>query len=722
MSGPLPHFDLDMVWTLLIGGARWVCGQASHAHKALTQHVELEPVSAHSNTSLAVIAMSPVQSLLVVIARVAALCRVFLSWEATICQGHDASSMFQTILLVPHLVVISEVAEFHRLRMRSLLKKREIMIPIAGPIHLPLVILRLAGIHDLPVITLDLCHRVGPQQCGIPFHVPWRTYVNPFATAATIFLNLRCAALTRQFIQEFRPAYQISRVVSQSLSGTEEKIGHEKHEAASAPGDNSFVLRTRSPVNASRQFAMRLVSVVWLCLLLTATDCHVQHAAALFRAVVLAPQVYEISQAAELQPVRSLLDKFQILNHATSIVHLPAVTLRFLGIHAQPFELLDPRQCLNVLTAKTISHLVFFFAHFQSTKCLVACIVDLLGAHPCASTLQVPFEASAGPCPTNCHTRHLSFLQIPSAAPHDAQLEQLRQKLSKSAELLEVERAVNRQLRADLLASKEKLKHALLNTEQARNDAEALEVKLALIFEDLCQICTCPLTMQPMDEPVVAPDLRSYELTAIRKWIEENHTSPFTRLPMCEAMLRVNKTVQEVKDTLCKHWPSTEAISRAAETLPQLVGSELVDVMADEEESAALELLARPIEDFALNNLYKLEGVNYSLLQLAIVYHLPRAACAIASRRDFRRALFSGTTGFTAMHMAALMGYEELCQIILKDEGRCILAKKTFADATMILESGATAFIPAGATPLSIARNAGHQRLANDLEGGHRLR
>eukprot|EP00727_Mastigamoeba_balamuthi_P001092 m51a1_g10980 putative leucine rich repeat protein (482) ;mRNA; r:292589-295662 len=47
----------------------------------------------------------------------------------------------------------------------------------------------------------------------------------------------------------------------------------------------------------------------------------------------------------------------------------------------------------------------------------------------------------------------------------------------------------------------------------------------------------CPITLQLMDDPVVAPDGNTYEAAAIQKWLDCHTTSPLTGMPMAKEPL-----------------------------------------------------------------------------------------------------------------------------------------------------------------------------------------
>lgn len=42
----------------------------------------------------------------------------------------------------------------------------------------------------------------------------------------------------------------------------------------------------------------------------------------------------------------------------------------------------------------------------------------------------------------------------------------------------------------------------------------------------------CPITQEPIKDPVFAPDFYTYERSALEQWLRTNPTSPMTRQPM----------------------------------------------------------------------------------------------------------------------------------------------------------------------------------------------
>jgi hypothetical protein len=54
----------------------------------------------------------------------------------------------------------------------------------------------------------------------------------------------------------------------------------------------------------------------------------------------------------------------------------------------------------------------------------------------------------------------------------------------------------------------------------------------------------CPITQEPIKDPVFAPDYHLYERSALEQWLRTNPTSPMTRQPMRIEDLK-KKVIQE---------------------------------------------------------------------------------------------------------------------------------------------------------------------------------
>lgn len=77
-----------------------------------------------------------------------------------------------------------------------------------------------------------------------------------------------------------------------------------------------------------------------------------------------------------------------------------------------------------------------------------------------------------------------------------------------------------------------------------------LEGKLGSDFPlDFC----CPITKQPMVNPVICEDGNTYEKYAIEKWLEGNELSPFDKKPIGKLLIPNNSVKKMIKGLLDKH-------------------------------------------------------------------------------------------------------------------------------------------------------------------------
>ncbi|CAE7561801.1 PUB57 [Symbiodinium natans] len=58
--------------------------------------------------------------------------------------------------------------------------------------------------------------------------------------------------------------------------------------------------------------------------------------------------------------------------------------------------------------------------------------------------------------------------------------------------------------------------------------------------------CSCPITQDLMEDPVVAADGTSYERRAIQQWLRSHRTSPLTNLPLASEDLIPNNALRSV--------------------------------------------------------------------------------------------------------------------------------------------------------------------------------
>ena len=62
----------------------------------------------------------------------------------------------------------------------------------------------------------------------------------------------------------------------------------------------------------------------------------------------------------------------------------------------------------------------------------------------------------------------------------------------------------------------------------------------------------CPITQEPMVEPVIDPEGNSYEKSAIMEWVSQHHDSPITRSQLNESDLAPNRALIELIEAMSK--------------------------------------------------------------------------------------------------------------------------------------------------------------------------
>lgn len=229
-----------------------------------------------------------------------------------------------------------------------------------------------------------------------------------------------------------------------------------------------------------------------------------------------------------------------------------------------------------------------------------------------------------------------------------------------------------------------------------------------------------PISMQPMKDPVLAADLHTYDRESIEAWHKVRPISPLTRAPLQIVTLRSNKVASWLADAnvrvteVCKKfWPGkavSAPVPRAREVLPVHVGAELLEAIKSGDEDSVIELLSRPIDNRYLNGMYTHGGGTWSLLELALIRHLPRAAGAVAARPDFRRGNMANG-GVFPIHRATALGYEDACRSLLNDCGPEILKQESERTATMELADGTKIILPAWKSCWDLARLFKHTSL-----------
>ncbi len=65
----------------------------------------------------------------------------------------------------------------------------------------------------------------------------------------------------------------------------------------------------------------------------------------------------------------------------------------------------------------------------------------------------------------------------------------------------------------------------------------------------------CPISLEPMTDPVVASDGCTYERNSITTWLSEHNTSPMTNAPLESPLLFQNRAMRN----LIREWQSGAA-------------------------------------------------------------------------------------------------------------------------------------------------------------------
>lgn len=274
-------------------------------------------------------------------------------------------------------------------------------------------------------------------------------------------------------------------------------------------------------------------------------------------------------------------------------------------------------------------------------------------------------------------------------------------KISKKVVLPTARHALERDQSPELVAE------LTQQVETLRAKNEELSAMLEQVRKELVQQCLDPISHRPMSDPVLAPDLHTYERQSIEEWHRVKPSSPMTKAPMEITTLRSNRHVKWLVELVDKLWGKASGSGEPAAAKnapPEYVKEELPNAISAGNEELALELLARPIDDWFLNCVVRDNGEKHTLLHLALLRQCPRAARALAARKDFRRAC-NVTGGVLPIHLATALGYVDVCKTILQDVGEGILYRCTERKVSLTLESGKTIILPESVCSWELARS-----------------
>ena len=82
--------------------------------------------------------------------------------------------------------------------------------------------------------------------------------------------------------------------------------------------------------------------------------------------------------------------------------------------------------------------------------------------------------------------------------------------------------------------------------------------------QDFIDSITCPITAQPMTDPVIGSDGHTYERDAIERWLSNNSTSPQTREYMTSSSLKVNTSMRFLCDKYHSNQNNLSSLSKTS--------------------------------------------------------------------------------------------------------------------------------------------------------------
>lgn len=257
----------------------------------------------------------------------------------------------------------------------------------------------------------------------------------------------------------------------------------------------------------------------------------------------------------------------------------------------------------------------------------------------------------------------------------------------------------------------------LLFVQRAQDAAEALAAAL-----------TCSISQNIIHRPMFAPDGQVYEETMIRQWLRKNPTSPLTHEIMRSSELMRVRVVEQalealwllrgqerppVEDQVLEYDEvETEALQGNSSQEPAL----LVAVRA-RDEARALELLQHPEVEEQLNEQVCEDGPEEGaiILHYALLNRLPSVAIAIAKHPAFElaRATMGRREQVTPLHIAACLGFLDVCKVLLQEHGVGLLTDKVQRSAILDLAGGDELHLRREDHPIKLAELHGHSELVN---------
>lgn len=263
----------------------------------------------------------------------------------------------------------------------------------------------------------------------------------------------------------------------------------------------------------------------------------------------------------------------------------------------------------------------------------------------------------------------------------------------------------------------------------------------------LTQALSCPLSHDIFSKPLFAPDGQVYEQKFIVEWLQRQPMSPLTKQPIRPHQLLRDRVVEEATEALwlllgeerprqevevhqCvpaeEHFflGSPELVEAEEWSRHDVSRSELNHAIQARDEAKALRLLEE-------SSIETVDGLSFrsfceevpqegaTLLHLALLYGLPRAALAIALHPNFtmHREVMGRQENITALHLAASMGLLDVCEALLQRGGLALAGPEVERSVILLLcPSGDELILKRGQNALDLARQHRHSEIIEFLK------
>lgn len=242
------------------------------------------------------------------------------------------------------------------------------------------------------------------------------------------------------------------------------------------------------------------------------------------------------------------------------------------------------------------------------------------------------------------------------------------------------------------------------------------------------KVFCCPISLDIVRVPVLAPDGRIYERGHIMEWLRREGTSPVARTPMRPSELLSDRVVEQATAALWmlrgEEPPKDEdEVTQGDWALRQQGGSsqahvhQLLEAIRARDEAAALQILRMVPLGVGLNERFDEDKKN--LLHLALLNGLSSVAVDIVAHPAFtgHQALMlaRGRRIIAPIHIAAAMGLLSVCEALLRRKGGGILVLAVPHDATLLCYDGTPLQFGQDHTPMQLAELQGHAEVAAAL-------